>query len=185
MPKELKKLNLTKIKLIVFAALALVLVFGSLLYRPNSTEAITETRLKSNIATERVRVTYNDIKAGANVGDSSRKKITLFTLAGGDQIVSIVTNTTAAFVVPGVENTATESVVAEIGGVQVSDGNVVLPPSLSEPNFENGKGSDSEFMFYSESTPTQIVMTVRSGDGVASLDNLTSGQIDFYVTVIK
>jgi hypothetical protein len=183
----LKSLSTSSIKnqISFFVMAAALMILGSVLYQQSHSNAVTNTRLKSNVVTERYRVTYQDIKAGADQGTSARKKITVFTLSGGDQILSIATKTSAAFVVPGVENTITESVVAEIGGNVVSDSNIMLPPSLSEPNFENTKGGSNEFLFFDETSPTDITMTVSSGDGVASLDSLTGGQIDFYVTKVQ
>lgn len=168
---------------IVLTLVAAVGIFQA--FRASYTEAVTENLLKSLIRMHRYRVTYTDVINGTNVGgDPSVKKVTLLTLSGGDQILSMVANITTGFAIPTAYNVSAESVRAERGGVEVSTGDLMLPPDLSDVKFENLLGNAIETLFFSESLATDVVITVRSGDG-SSLNNLTAGQVDFYVTSVR
>lgn len=186
--KRLNKNNL-KISGLFLATLFLfsmsVFALSAAIYYNSRAEAVTTTNLRSRIDLKRLRITYTDVINAPSLNENPAfKRVTLMTLAGGDQILSMVTNTPVAFTLPGVENTSIQSILPEIDGQVVSEHDVIAPPPVSQAEFRNEKGYDSEYLFFSETRPTNIVVTFAS-DGVTSLDGLSAGTIDFYVTVIN
>ena len=173
--------------------LALVVVITAstaaiLLYKETrEAEALTRARLKGVVELARYRMTYTDIINAPIVdGDPSRRRVTLTTMSGGDQILSIVTKVTTPFLVPSNTFVFGEKLVAEQAGVQVSVGDLALPANFQQIGFYNGLGNSNtvEFMFYSESLPTDIVVTIKAEDG-SNLSTLTQGQADFYILQIQ
>lgn len=195
--RQIKQKKLFKTQHVFFAglflfSLTMAAVSGLLYYdnyenkvKTNSTvEAVTRTRLKSNLELIRLRVTFNDVIAGTDIGGNpSRKKVTVFTVNPGDQIVSLVSNVTTGFSAPGADSIEMRTIRAEINGNEVSNGDIIQPRMLNVPEFNNGKGEDREFMLWSGTESTSIVMTVEAVNGT-SLNTLTAGQMDFYAIVI-
>ncbi len=177
-------------RIFLFGLVAIALlgagVFGTRMYAEAVTPGVVKTNLKAAVRLTRYRMTFDDVKNGVNVGGNpSKKKVTLFVLAGADQILSMVSNVTTGFMATSTGyGVGAESVIAERNGVQVSVGNLMNPPNLSDPGFENNLANLQQYMFFDETESTDITVTVVSSDGT-SLDTLTSGQVDFYVTKIE
>lgn len=163
-------------------ALASVAAVGLIV---EQTSAITTRILPSTIQTTRYRVTVADVAAATSPDVSGAlREITLFTMAGGDQILSWVSNVSTAFTIPSGQRVTVVSIRARRSGVDVSPCDPAFPPDLSFANFEHRLGNCLEYAFYDEDLPTDIVVSFQSGDG-SDLAGLTAGQVDFIVTKIQ
>lgn len=159
-----------------------VLFLGVVAYQ--AVEAITTRLLPSNVQTIRYRVTAADVAVATSPDVSgSVREITLFTLAGGDQILSWVSNVSTAFTVPSGNLVTVESIRARRSGVEISPCDPAFPPNLSFANFEHRLGNCLEYAFYDEDLPTDLVVKIRVD--ATNLAELTAGQVDFIITKVQ
>ena len=163
----------------------LVIVVGLFLLVTYEAYAITTRNLKTAVQSIRYRVPVADVRAATAVHPSGqRRELTLFSLPGGDQILSMVTNVKTAFVLPSGARVLIHSIRPKRGGVELSPCDVTYTADLSFVNFEHKVGSCGEFAFYDEDLATDIAVTFVSEDG-SDLAGLTAGSVDFIVAKIQ
>ncbi len=147
--------------------------------------AVTTRNLSTQVDGKRYRVSYTDIAAASTVeGDTSVRKLTLFTLAPGSQLVSFVTKVTTGFTLPSGAQIYLNGIKAEQSGVQVSLGNLAATTLLNSPTFQNGVGDSLQYGIFSEDVATDIVIYINDNDGT-DLSGLTAGSVDFLVTTFR
>lgn len=167
--------------LILFAS---VFIAGFLVYK---VDAITNVLVSNRIEQRKIGMSYTDVIAGTNVlPDGSLKRVVLYTLPASNQILSIVTSVGVAFLPSGVPTARVyvENFIVEQNGSQVSTGDVTFPAELTYPHIENRPGNSLEQIFFSESSPVEVVMYIRA-DGGYDLNTLIQGSADFYVVLTK
>lgn len=169
--------------LIVIAVLGVLATLVA--YFVSQAEAVTTRNLRSQVQSVRYRVTAADVAVATSPDVSgAMREVTLFTLAGGDQILSWVSNVSTVFTMPGGERVAVAFIQARQNGVPLSACDIAFPPELTFVNFEHRLGNCLEYAFYDEDLPTDIVVSFQSSIGT-DLAGLTAGQVDFIVSRIQ
>lgn len=179
---------------LIFLVVILISVFAVL----NYIEAIGTAVVKSTTKATRYRVTYLDVQSGTSLTGSdvgfgqlsACKKFTLYTMGAQDQVVSFVTNVTTSFNLPSGAQVEIVAIRPSRAGALLSGGDIGLGgvltwPSGELPHLENGFGSLPGYAFFSESATTDVVIYICNTTGTESLNNLTQGELDFYVFKIE
>lgn len=194
--KKLILKNMSNKRYSLILASILISIFAALHF----TDAVVTSVMRSTTGSTRYRMSYTDIKDATDTtfgNFTSCKKLTLFTMASQNQILSLVSIVTTPFKLGAPDNNdkiVGAAIRPERNGQPIkAGGDIGNPPDLTPdavPALENGVGS-AQYAFFSDSETTDIVFTFcnfgspGTFPGTASLDNLTQGEIDFYIYSIQ
>jgi len=174
--------------LVIFEIVLAVLVLAGITVLINwhkwfgYTSYTAETPQKAKIV--KVVRTYKDLMSGTDLmQDHSRKKMVVTEIPPGVEILSIVSNVTEVFALPGTEGVHTTGLFIEQNGKEISSGDLAALPNLASIGFENHRQNLAEFSLYSLTAPVNLMLAVEA-DANANLDKLKSGIVEFYITEV-